>query len=144
ECDPDALNYAAKSDDYGWRGTAESRSRQWVYISSMGNAAPQSGFSGLVAAVNGRVLKPWATLTTWICTAAAGSVQLLHPVSLDQFGRDPAALAAGQWWRMVTPLFVQDGGLLGLIFNLVALAVVRSPASLLLGPGRRTVGCCFS
>ena len=136
ERDPDGAWYAADADDYGRCGTAESRSRQWVYISSVENAAPRSGFTGLVAAVNSRALKPWATLTTWICTAAAGSVQLLHPVLLHQFGRDPAGLAAGQWWRMVTPMFVQDGGLLGLVFNLVALAVIGTLAETLLGPRR--------
>ena len=98
--------------------------------------APRSWLTALAAAINGGVKTPWATITVWVVTAAAGVAQLLHPVLLDQFGRDPVALSAGQWWRMVTPMFVQDGWLPGLVFNLVGLAVVGVLAEILLGTWR--------
>ena len=34
----------------------------------------------------------------------------------------------GDWWRLISPLFVQDGGVIGTIFNLVSLALVGSLA----------------
>lgn len=87
-------------------------------------------------AKRGRPRKPWATATLWILTAAAATAQLLHPILLDQFRRSPEALTAGQWWRMITPMFFQDGHLTGTVFNLVILAVIGAHAEALLGPWR--------
>ncbi|TCO59841.1 hypothetical protein EV192_104684 [Actinocrispum wychmicini] len=54
---------------------------------------------------------------------------MARPQLLEQFRRDPAALAAGEWWRVVTPMFFQDGHLLGTVVNLVmlALGLILSP-----------------
>lgn len=98
--------------------------------------SPWPGLKGLAAVTGDGAVKPGATVTTWALTAAAGAAQLLHPGLLEQFRRDPAALAAGQWWRMVTPMFFQDGHLAGLVFNLIALAVIGALAETLLGPWR--------
>ncbi|MEV6906708.1 hypothetical protein [Amycolatopsis sp. NPDC051071] len=77
----------------------------------------------LPAAMGRRARKPVATAAVWLVTAAAGVAQMARPELLGQFRRDPAALAAGEWWRMVTPMFFQDGHLLGTVFNLAMLAV---------------------
>lgn len=38
--------------------------------------------------------------------------------------RDYSRFLAGEWWRLITPLFVQDGGVTGSLFNLVSLFLV--------------------
>ena len=45
---------------------------------------------------------------------------LVEPVLLA-LRRDPAALADGQLWRLLTALLVQDGGVPGTVFNLLGL-----------------------
>ncbi|WP_219465951.1 rhomboid family intramembrane serine protease [Nonomuraea rhizosphaerae] len=50
--------------------------------------------------------------------------------------RDPAAVRAGEWWRLGTSLVVQDGGVFGTLFNLAFLAVLGYLAERSLGPGR--------
>ncbi|MFJ8910202.1 rhomboid family intramembrane serine protease [Amycolatopsis sp. NPDC102389] len=100
----------------------------------------------LLAAMGRRAGKPVATAAVWFVTAAAGVAQLAHPGLLDQFRRNPAALADGEWWRMVTPMFFQDGHLVGMIFNLATLAVIGALAERLLGPVRWLVvyfGCAL-
>jgi membrane associated rhomboid family serine protease len=51
---------------------------------------------------------PVATLGIAVVTTVLWVTQLVHPALLDLLRRDPAALAAGQWWRVVSPLVVQD------------------------------------
>jgi membrane associated rhomboid family serine protease len=55
-------------------------------------------------------------------------LQFFFPALLQMFERNYERFLAGDWWRMITPLFVQDGGLSGSIFNLVSLALVGSVA----------------
>lgn len=43
-------------------------------------------------------------------TALITGLQFFFPEILSAFRRDPEALRAGAWWRMVTPLFVQAEG----------------------------------
>ena len=55
------------------------------------------------------------------------AVQELHPEWLGLAERDPVALAAGQWWRVVTALFAYDDGpvqKLGIVFGVLALGIV--------------------
>ncbi len=64
---------------------------------------------------------PWVTLGIALVTMVVGVLALFDPVLLAAIARDRDALLAGEWWRIVTPLFGQDGGGFGLIFNLAAL-----------------------
>lgn len=113
------------------------RGRPYVdHMKNEGLRAVDTTLDQLLATMGRRASTPRATATLWIITAATSTAQLLHPVLLDQFRRNPVALAAGQWWRMVTPMFFQDGHLLGTIFNLVVLAVIGARAEKLLGPWR--------
>src|SRR4029079_19189180 len=74
---------------------------------------------------------PIATLVVLICTAIAALLQVMSPAILSALRRDPRALAAGVWWRILSPLLVLDGNIwwhfaydsLGLI--LVGVAVER-------------------
>lgn len=44
-------------------------------------------------------------------TAVITILQFLHPELLAALRRDPDAVRAGQWWRLLTALFVQPNGL---------------------------------
>src|SRR5699024_12654171 len=81
--------------------------------------APRSWLTALAAAINGGVKTPWATITVWVVTAAAGGAPLLHPVLLDQVGRDPVALSAGRWGRVGGPVVGPGRWLPGVGFTLV-------------------------
>jgi membrane associated rhomboid family serine protease len=74
----------------------------------------------------------------------AGSIQLLqpstlpvsplfHPAILVLFQRDFTRFMHGEWWQLVTPLFVQDGGVPGTSFNMVSLLLVGILAEKLCG-----------
>ena len=68
-----------------------------------------------------RLRLPVATLATALVVAGVSVIGELQPDVLALLGRDLSALQAGEWWRAVTPLLVQDGGWPGLIFNVLAL-----------------------
>ena len=54
--------------------------------------------------------------------------------------RDPSAtLAHGQWWRPVTALLAQDGGLVAAVFTLLVVASVVLVAEQAWGPGRTLI-----
>jgi membrane associated rhomboid family serine protease len=70
---------------------------------------------------------PWLTLTVFLLTAVPSCVQVAAPALLHDLERTPAGLT-GQWWRSVTSLAVQDGGVLGSLSNLAFLLVIGSIA----------------
>ena len=67
---------------------------------------------------------PWVTLALVIVLAALAAVQSLWPPLLPLLERDAGRIARGEWWRVVTSLGVQDGGVPGTAFNLLALATL--------------------
>ncbi|HEX6675957.1 MAG TPA: rhomboid family intramembrane serine protease [Actinomycetes bacterium] len=79
---------------------------------------------------------PRATATVFLVTATTSTLQAVVTGLEPAPRRDPAALSAGEWWRVVTPLVVQDGGLAGTVFNLASLAIVGTVAERLLGSRR--------
>ena len=72
----------------------------------------------------GRFRFPIATLVLAAVTALISVVGDVNPEVLDHLGRNRSLLVAGQWWRLVTPLFVQDGIWLGTLFNISALIII--------------------
>jgi membrane associated rhomboid family serine protease len=76
---------------------------------------------------------PRTTLLLLLAVAVPSALQLFFPVVLSLFERDYERFLSGDWWRLVTPLFVQDGGVAGTIFNLVSLLLVGSVAERLWG-----------
>jgi membrane associated rhomboid family serine protease len=70
---------------------------------------------------------PVATLLVLAVTAAMSVTQWLSPGLLGRLERTPAELH-GQPWRILTSLFVQDGGLVGTISNLAFLLVLGTAA----------------
>ena len=88
----------------------------------------------LVMRVRGKQWRiPWVTLAIALVTFVVGVLALFDPALLAAIGRDRDALAAGEWWRIITPLFGQDGGWFGLVFNLVALLVLGAIVELVIG-----------
>ena len=63
------------------------------------------------------------TAVVFAVTAATSVLGLVVPAVLDALERTPDGLH-GQWWRLVTALFVQDGGVLGTVSNLAFLALL--------------------
>ena len=78
---------------------------------------------------------PWAALLSAVAIAIPTTLQFVFPSVLALFRRDASAFWAGDWWRLLTPLLVQDGGVRGSIFNLLSLLLVGSVAERLWGSG---------
>jgi membrane associated rhomboid family serine protease len=85
---------------------------------------------------------PLATSLLFVMIALPTTLQLVFPVILSALERDYAQFLSGDWWRAVTPLFVQDGGVPGTIFNLVGLLLVGAVSERLWG-GRRMMAIFF-
>ena len=70
---------------------------------------------------------PVVTAAVTTVTAATNIVQFTVPGVLEGFERTPAGLH-GEWWRTVTSLFVQDGGVFGTFSNLLFLVLIGTVA----------------
>ena len=71
---------------------------------------------------------PKTTLVLFLAIAIPSILQFLFPDLLLFLQRDATRFRQGEWWRLITPLFVQDGGISGTVFNLVSLAFVGTVA----------------
>ncbi len=67
---------------------------------------------------------PVATLMVLILTAIITSLQFFYPEIVNILSRDPNALLAGQWWRLISPIFINPEGWSQIIFNFSALIVL--------------------
>jgi membrane associated rhomboid family serine protease len=68
---------------------------------------------------------PIATIATLVVVGVPSLLQLtVAPGLLSTLRRTPTEVADGELWRLVTSLLVQDGGVWGATFNLVALAFI--------------------
>lgn len=85
---------------------------------------------------------PRATLLLAVTVALPTTLQFFFPEILSAFRRDYARFLSGDWWRLITPLFVQDGGIAGAIFNVVSLLLVGGIAEQVWG-GKRMIGIFF-
>jgi membrane associated rhomboid family serine protease len=66
---------------------------------------------------------PLVTAAVFGLTAASNLLQFVVPGLLRHLERSPAGLH-GDWWRTVTALFAQDGGVAGTLSNLAFLVAV--------------------
>ena len=71
-----------------------------------------------------------AALTSIMCsiTGAFLLAQLAHPQLLPDFERDAQKILQGQWWRVLTALLFQDGGLIGGLTNISGLLLIGRQA----------------
>lgn len=83
---------------------------------------------------------PWATTVALLVVGIPTLAQFtVAPWLRETLQRDWNAIAHGEVWRLLTSLVVQDGGLVGTIFNLVALAAIGVAAEQVWGAKRWTV-----
>jgi membrane associated rhomboid family serine protease len=88
--------------------------------------------------------RPYLTAAVFAVTLACGIAQLAHRPLYDAVVRDAARIDAGQWYRLVTGMFFQDGWAFGLVSNLLWLAVFGTLAERVFGRARWLVlyfGC---
>jgi membrane associated rhomboid family serine protease len=64
---------------------------------------------------------PRATILLLVAVGIPSILQFFHPAILVLFQRDYLRFLHGEWWRLITPLFVQDGGMAGTSFNMIGL-----------------------
>jgi membrane associated rhomboid family serine protease len=76
---------------------------------------------------------PITTAVVFGVTACLSGLQFIFPAILADLRRNGELFTSGQWWRLLTPLFVQDGGLPGTVFNLLSLSALGLAAERLLG-----------
>lgn len=87
---------------------------------------------------------PIVTGLVFAVTATTSITQLVNPSAYERFSRNGARIGDGEWWRLLTAMFVQDGWLQGTVFNLFTLAAVGVFAERVLGRRRWLVvyfGC---
>ncbi|WP_405063162.1 rhomboid family intramembrane serine protease [Kribbella sp. NBC_01505] len=95
-------------------------------------ANPYADFLGRISSPT----KPWLTGAVFVVTLACGVAQLLHRPLYDAVVRDAARIDDGQWYRLLTAMFFQDGWAVGLLSNLIGLAVLGIVAERVFGRGR--------
>lgn len=78
---------------------------------------------------------PVVTAVVFAVTAAVKLLQFAVHGVLGELQRTPAGLH-GEWWRSSTALFVQDGGVLGTVSNLLFLLLVGTVAEQVLSRSR--------
>ena len=79
---------------------------------------------------------PIATIVILSITAVATGLQLLYLERVSALRRNPAALAAGEWWRMITTLFGHSDRWMQIMVNLIGTAVVGPLVERLFGTWR--------
>src|SRR5690554_6538786 len=67
---------------------------------------------------------PAATISMLALNILMYTLQWLNPAVLPAFNRDPAELAAGQWWRLVTPMLVDPDPTFLVALKFIGIAVV--------------------
>jgi membrane associated rhomboid family serine protease len=105
----------------------------WVYLVHFGHAVDRE--DRVKAGARTRVSVPPVTAAVFTVTTMGSVAGLAMPKLVTAWQRAPQGLH-GQWWRIVTALFVQDGGIVGTLSNLLFLAVVGTIAERVLTPRR--------
>jgi len=79
---------------------------------------------------------PWTMISVLIVTAIVTGLGMFNPAVLGALERMPGTLTQGEWWRLVTALFVHDQGWSQIIFNAASLIVVGTAMDRLVGSWR--------
>ena len=67
---------------------------------------------------------PIVAIVSTIAIGIPSLLQFAFPSIGDALARQPSPELRGQWWRVLTAIMAQDGGLVGAIFNLLVVAAV--------------------
>jgi membrane associated rhomboid family serine protease len=67
---------------------------------------------------------PIVALVLVVAIGVPSLLQFAYPAIGAALSRQPSRELSGEWWRVLTAVAAQDGGLVGAIFNLVVVAVV--------------------
>jgi len=76
---------------------------------------------------------PWFSVALMGVTALVTALQFSYPELLAALRRDPDALRAGEWWRLLSALFVQPNGLSQCLANGAMMLIFVPPAERLYG-----------
>ena len=88
--------------------------------------------------------RPLLTGVVFLVTLTCGIAQLAYRPLYEHVVRDASHIDAGQWYRLLTGMFFQDGWASGLVSNLILLAVFGTVAERVFGRWRWLVlyfGC---
>ncbi|TCC07750.1 rhomboid family intramembrane serine protease [Kribbella soli] len=80
--------------------------------------------------------RPLLTGAVFLVTLACGIAQLVHRPLYEHVVRDASRIDHGQWYRLLTGMFFQDGWASGLISNLLLLAIFGTIAERVFGRWR--------
>ncbi|WP_329000211.1 rhomboid family intramembrane serine protease [Kribbella sp. NBC_00709] len=80
--------------------------------------------------------RPLLTAAVFLVTLACGIAQLVHRPLYEYVVRDASRIDHGQWYRLLTGMFFQDGWASGLVSNLILLAVFGAVAERVFGRWR--------
>ena len=67
---------------------------------------------------------PIIIILVLVITGIITSFGLVYPSFLMEFSRNPIALSSGEWWNLITPLFLHEGGWSQIISNFIFVAFV--------------------
>lgn len=73
------------------------------------------------------------TMAIITITSVVTILQFVHPEILGVLRRNPAALASGEWWRIITPLLVHADDWGQYIFNIVCIVAIGIEAERMYG-----------
>ena len=80
--------------------------------------------------------KPKVTIIILLITAFLTGLNFVFPNILIALQRAPATLSSNEWWRLLTPVFVNRGNCLELAFNFLSFIMVGVIAERFLGSRR--------
>lgn len=89
-----------------------------TYVVALSSLAPLGGLRS----------RSTPAVLLWLVVAVPSVIGLVVPAVYSALSRRPEAIRDGQLWRLVTSMVVQDGGVVGTVYNLVTLALVAAVA----------------
>ena len=89
-----------------------------------------------------RTRLPITTIAVFAITAIATTLQYFFPL-LPRFERQPGALGAHEYWRLITPIFFHAEGWRQIVFDFSALAIIGTIVERIFG-GRRWLVLYFT
>jgi membrane associated rhomboid family serine protease len=76
------------------------------------------------------------TLTVFALTVTSTALQFVLPRLLQLFERRPGALAAHEYWRLITPIFFHPEGWQQIVVDFTALMILGAILERIVGSGR--------